>query len=228
MPSNQLLEPYYRYQTLKLIKPNWTVWQKTVNVFEAYLSFFSQRWDILKLQLFKQFTYQVKFQGKNHLTKYLANGAIFVTVHSSTYPLIGKILNDHYPKIKLTVPFYFHRWFSIFPLFKSVFAKLNITIVPLGGAMKFIGPALEQGESVCLFLDAELPIKHLENVKMFGKIIPISSGPAYLATRYQKPIIPIYLIKKSAVITVKVLQPILIVKGSNKASLSMAVGKSDH
>jgi|GEM_PF-3592275 len=226
MPSSQFLEPYYRYQTLLLIKPKWRWYQKVWNTILAYTSFFHQRLDILGFLVTGIFLYQTKLVGKNYLDQYLAKGVIFVSIHSSSYPLAGKILADYYPQLKITAPFYFHRQFSIFPVFKKFFAKLGIQIVPLGGAMKRIGPALEMNQSVCLFLDAELPIKHTQMVAMYGKLVPISSGPAFLAQKYRKPIIPVYLAREAGKVVVHLLKPILVSETDSVQLITQKVATS--
>jgi lauroyl/myristoyl acyltransferase len=45
-------------------------------------------------------------------------------------------------------------------------------------------------------------------VKLFDQLIPISSGPVWLAQTYQRPIVPIYVFKQKKRIFIKVLKPI--------------------
>jgi hypothetical protein len=82
MSSTQFLEPYYRYQSLRIIRPDWNWIQKAHNTFQAYTSFFHQRLDTLLFLAFGYFPFKPEILGKKYLAKYLAKGVIFISIHS--------------------------------------------------------------------------------------------------------------------------------------------------
>jgi lauroyl/myristoyl acyltransferase len=155
--------------------------------------------------------------GKEQLDKFLnKNGVIFISVHSGSYPLAGKIFYDNYPNHKIIIPFYKFNKYSIYETYKKLFKKININIIQLGGAMKEIDPVLKKGGSVCLFLDAALPVKNRVTANIFNNRVPFSTGALWLSKKYFKPIIPIYVHDNLGGIVLNVLPEIKTTKKSDR------------
>lgn len=199
---------YYRYKSAGVVRPNWSRWQRLINTFRGLGSFVVHRPASIGLLLFNHFPYHTHIRGKKILDTAIRQGAVFFSVHSGPYPLAGRVLKERYPKLNLVAPFFYNKKLSIFPIFQTYFKRLGIQVVALGGAMKHIKPVLEKGGSACLFIDAHLPVKRKVAVAMFGKKIPISTGPLWLARTFRKPLIPIYITHHLGCITVHALPPI--------------------
>lgn len=199
---------YYRYKSVRVVKPSWSRWQCFVNTCMGLGSFVVHRPASLGLLLFNYFPYRTHIKGKKILDKAIKKGAVFFSVHSGPYPLAGRVLQQRYPHLNLIAPFFYNKKLSIFPIFQKYFKRLGIQVVALGGAMKHIRPVLESGGSACLFIDAHLPVKRKIAVPMFGKKIPVSTGPLWLARTFRKPLIPIYITHQNGCITAHVLSPI--------------------
>lgn len=215
-----------RFRNITVVMPNWSFWQKLENTLLSYFCFFQHRFDTLLFLLFNYYPYKTYIFNKKNLDKFLSSkGVVFISIHSGPYPLAGKIFSDNYPKHKLIVPFYWKDTLSIYPFFRKMFPKIGIQIIKLAGAMKEIDPILSLGGSTCLFLDAVLPVKHFMSVNIFNKKVPISTGPLYLAKRYNMPIIPIYTVQKKKTVILKVLNPIKYKNKSDKESMGL-IGKT--
>jgi len=200
-----------RFKNISAIYPKISFINKIYFVLAGRINFFLSRFKTLLYLFFGFFPYQIKIHGKKILDKYLGkNGVIFISVHSGSYPLAGKIFYDNYPNHKIITPFYKFNKYSIYEIYKKLFKRININIVQLGGAMKEIDPVLTNGGSVCLFLDAALPVKNRVVVKVFNNPVPFSTGALWLSKKYLKPIIPIYVQDKGQAIVLNVLPEIKI------------------
>ncbi len=199
---------YFRYKSTGVVKPNWSRWQRVINTIRGLGSFVVHRPASLALLLFNYFPYRTQIKGKKLLDSAIKQGAVFFSVHSGPYPLAGKVLQQRYPRLNLIAPFFYNKKLSIFPIFQKYFKRLGIQVVALGGAMRHIRPVLENGGSACLFIDAHLPVKRKIAVSMFGKKIPISTGPLWLARTFHKPLVPIYVTHHQGCITAHVLPAI--------------------
>lgn len=193
---------------LNVVRPELSRTRKYNYCYSSFLSFFQHRLDTFRLLFRGNFNYEVSIQGKEILDEiYKQSGAIFITVHSGPYPLIGKIFYDQYSDRKLAVPFN-HGRITLFHFLKRRFSPLGIELVALGGAMKIIEPVLSSGGSAMLFLDSALPVKHVEKVTIFGKKRVLTTGPLWLAKKYNLPIVPICTRKDKNTIRVNVFKPI--------------------
>ena len=199
---------YYRYKSAGIVRPTWSRWKKLVNTVRGLSSFVAHRPASLGLLLFNYFPYRTHIEGKKVLDHAIKQGAVFFSVHSGPYPLAGRVLQERYPRLNLIAPFFYSKKLSIFPIFQAFFKRLGIQVVALGGAMQYIRPVMESGGSACLFIDAHLPVKRKVAVPMFGKKIPISTGPLWLARTFHKPLVPIYVTHHKGCITAHVLSPI--------------------
>ncbi|PJC42445.1 MAG: hypothetical protein CO040_04285 [Candidatus Pacebacteria bacterium CG_4_9_14_0_2_um_filter_36_8] len=186
--------PIKYYQNLDVIKPHWHPFKKVVFSLRSMLSMIFQSLVVFQLLFFNFFPFKVKIHNKKILDKAIKHGAVFLTVHSGPYPLMGRIIHDFYPNKKIVVTFYHRNKISVFPIFKKFFERLGVTVVALGGAMKTIGPILKSGGSMTLLLDARLPVpKHrTEKVRLFDKERNLSTGPYYLSTNHNLNVVPIY------------------------------------
>lgn len=207
-----------RFKNISLIYPEMSFTKKVYFVIIGRLNFFISRLKTLLYLFFGFFPYKIKINGKEILNKSINNGAIFISVHSGSYPLAGKIFHDNYPGHKIITPFYKFNKYSVYGIYKKLFKKININIVQLGGAMKEIDPILANRGSICLFLDAALPVKNRVIVKIFNNFVPLSTGALWLSKKYLKPIIPIYIEDKGAEIVLNVL-PEIKITGKNDDSV---------
>ena len=96
----------------------------------------------------------------------------------------------------------------MFKYFKKNLALYGVELVELGGAMQNIDPILSQGGTTILFLDADLPANHVEEVNLFGRKKLLTTGPLWLAKKYKLPIVPICVRKDKGSVHVKVFEPI--------------------
>ena len=135
---------------------------------------------------------------------YKKSGAVFITIHSNTYTLLGKIFSDHFRQRKLVVPYKA----KVFRFLSKKLKKEGVIVTPLGGAMSAIQPALSNGGSVLLYLDTNLPVKHKAKVTLFGRNVELTTGPLWLAKKYNLPIVPLYIGREGKKMTVDVFQPI--------------------
>jgi len=202
-----LPSPFRYYQNLTIVKPHWSVLKKTIFAINSILSMIFQRIVTMAYLLFGIFPFKVKVNNQEILDKAVKNGAVFLGVHSGSYPLLGKVIHDLYPEKEVVVTFYHKNKVSFFPIFKKLFKKLGFTIVALGGAMKTIDPILKAGGSMTLFLDARLPVPEdrTVKVKMFGIDRQLSTGPYFLANKYDLEVVPIYVKRTGLTLNVMVL-----------------------
>ncbi|MEK7495579.1 MAG: hypothetical protein AAB603_03215 [Patescibacteria group bacterium] len=204
-----------RFKNISLAYPKMSFTKKMYFVIVGRINFFISRLKTLLFLFFGFFPYKTRVYGKETLDECMRkNGAIFISVHSGSYPMAGKIFHDNYPDHKIITPFYKFNKYSIYETYKKLFKRININIVQLGGAMKEIDPVLTNGGSVCLFLDAALPVKNSVVVKIFKNPIPLSTGALWLSKKYSKPIIPIYVQDKKQEIILNVL-PEIKISGKN-------------
>ena len=200
-----------RFKNISLIFPKISFIRKVYFVLIGRINFFVSRLKTLLYLFFGFFPYKTRINGKKILDECMRkNGAIFISIHSGSYPLAGKIFHDNYLGHKIITPFYKFNKYSIYEIYKKLFKKININIVQLGGAMKEIDPVLTNGGSVCLFLDAALPVKNSVIAKLFNNPVPLSTGALWLSRKYLKPIIPIYIQDKRQEIILNVLPEIKI------------------
>lgn len=200
-----------RFINISLAYPRMLFTKKVYFVIVGRMNFFVSRLKTLLYLFFGFFPYKTKVNGKTILDKCMKkNSAIFISVHSGSYPLAGKILQDNYPNHRMIIPFYKFNKYSIYEIYKKLFKKININIVQLGGAMKEVDPALKNRGSICLFLDAALPVKNSVVVKMFDNPVPLSTGALWLSKKYSKPIIPIYVEDRGREIVLNILPEIKI------------------
>ncbi|EKE14213.1 MAG: hypothetical protein ACD_12C00630G0002 [uncultured bacterium] len=205
-----------RFKNISVIYPGMSFIKIMYFVIVGRINFFVSRLKTLLYLFFGFFPYKTKINGKRILDEFMSkNGAVFISVHSGSYPLAGKIFYDNYPGHKIITPFYKFNKYSAYGIYKKLFKKININIVQLGGAMKEIQPVLTSGGSVCLFLDAVLPVKNWVKVKIFNKDISLSTGPLWLSKKFSKPVIPIYVQDKGHEIILNVLPEIKIVGKNN-------------
>ena len=202
-----LPSPVRYYQNLTVIKPNWPVYKRALFAVRSVLSMIFQRIVTFLYLFFGVFPFKVKIHNQEILAKAIKNGAVFLGVHSGSYPLLGKVVHDLYPDKEVVVTFYHKNKISVFPIFQKFFKKLGFTIVALGGAMATIDPILKRGGSMTLFLDARLPVpeKRTQRVKMFGIDRQLSTGPYFLATTYNLQVVPIYVKRTGLTLEVMVL-----------------------
>jgi lauroyl/myristoyl acyltransferase len=202
-----LPSPIRYYQNLSVVKPDWPVFKKVVFAVRSILSMIFQRIVTMAYLLFGIFPFQVKIHNQEVLDKAVKNGAVFLGVHSGSYPILGKVIHDLYPGKEVVVTFYHKNKISFFPIFKKLFKKLGFTIVALGGAMKTIDPILKAGGSMTLFLDARLPVPEdrTVKVKMFGIDRQLSTGPYFLANKYDLAVVPIYVKRSGLTLNVMIL-----------------------
>lgn len=205
-----LPSPISYYKNLDIIKPKWSFLKKVFFSIRSLLSMIFQRIMVLLLLFFNIFIFKVKIYGKETLDKAMSDGAVFLGVHSGPYPVVGRVFHDLYPDKEVISTFYHKNKISIFPIYKKFFKKLGFTIVALGGAMKQIDPILKGGGSMTLFLDARLPVpeKRTQKVKMFGIDRQLSTGPYYLANKYDLRVVPIYVKREGLTLNIHVLQEI--------------------
>lgn len=215
-----------RFKNISLAYPKMSFAKKIYFVIFGRTNFFVSRLKTLLFLFFGFFPYKTRINGKEALDKYInKSGAIFISVHSGSYPLAGKIFHDNYPSHKIITPFYKFNKYSAYEIYKKLFKRININIVQLGGAMKEIDPVLANGGSVCLFLDAALPVKNRVNVKIFNNPVPFPTGALWLSKKYSKPIIPIYVEDKGQEIVLNVLPEIKIV-GKNDSLVMKEIALS--
>lgn len=215
-----------RFKNISLAYPKMSFAKKIYFVIFGRANFFISRLKTLLYLFFGFFPYQTRINGKETLDECMKkNGAIFISVHSGSYPLAGKIFHDNYPSHKIITPFYKFNKYSAYEIYKKLFKRININIVQLGGAMKEIDPVLANGGSVCLFLDAALPVKNRVNVKIFNNPVPFPTGALWLSKKYSKPIIPIYVQDKGREIILNVLPEIKIV-GKNDSLVMKEIALS--
>jgi len=196
------------YESLAIIHPELLWYQKTVLTVRACLSMVFQRFVAMGLILFDFFPFKVKFDNKKLLDQAIKEGAVFVTVHSGPYPVLGKVISRYYADKQLAVTFYHVNKISFFPIFRHFFKRLGVSIIPLGGAMKEADPILSNGGSMVLFLDAKLPINRTETVSLFGKERQLSTGPYFLAKRYGLKVVPVYVRRQGLTLHVQALPEI--------------------
>lgn len=182
---------YYSYKNHRIINPDWRRVKSAYYTYLSVKSFLKQRYDSFLLLKFGKFKYKSNIVNKKYLDEALKKGGVvFVSIHADSYPLAGKVYGEFYKTRKIIVPFYHHNKVSVFKYFKKKFAPHGIDIVRLGGAMKEVGPILSDGGSIVLFLDAEIPVNRSVKVNMFGKEMDLSTGPHFLAEKYNLTIIP--------------------------------------
>lgn len=198
----------HHYDSLTIINPELLWYEKTWLTIRSWLSIIFQRIVVMALLIFNVFPFKVKIHGKKTLDKALARGAVFLPVHSGPYPLLGRLLDRYYPGKKIAVTFYYAKKLSFFKIFRRFFRRMGVTVIALGGAMKEIQPILDAGGSMVLFLDAKLPINRTEKVKLFNKNMQLSTGPYYLAKRYDLMVVPIYVKRRGLTLDVRVLPAI--------------------
>lgn len=68
----------------------------------------------------------------------------------------------------------------------------KVKIVKLGGSMPKVEKTLKTGGVVLLAVDAVLPIKYKQTVDFFGRKFDLSTGPAWLAEKFDVPLITAY------------------------------------
>jgi len=189
---------YYCYKNFRVVKPHWSKFRVSYYCILSFYAFAKQRFDSILFLTSGKVRHKTGVINKEIVEEiYKKKGAIFISIHAGSYPVLGKIYNDHFSDRKLIVPFYNHNRLSIFDFFRNRFKKYGIEVVSLGGSMKDIRPVLLRGGSVVLFLDAELPVRHTEKVTMFNKRIELSTGALWLARKYDLAIIPVVINKKN-------------------------------
>ncbi len=209
-----------RFKNISLIYPKMSFVKKMYLVIVGRINFFVSRLKTLLYLFFGFFPYKTKINGKKILDRSMKkNGAVFISIHSGSYPLAGKIFHDNYSGHKIITPFYKFNKYSIYEIYKKLFKKININLVQLGGAMKEIDPVLTNGGSVCLFLDAALPVKNRVIAQIFDNPVPFSTGALWLSKKYLKPIIPIFVEDKGREIILNVLPEIKIVGKNNDVTM---------
>lgn len=198
------------FRILDIVRPNWPAIRKSYYCYLSLVSFFQHRFDTFKLLITGSFDYDVSFDGKEILDEVFSKtGAIFISIHSGPYTLAVKTFHDNFSsKRKIAVPFKHNYRVSVFKYFKKKLAPYGVELVALGGAMQKIDPILSQGGSTILFLDADLPANHVEEVNLFGRKKLLTTGPLWLARKYRLPIVPICVRKDKDSVHVKVFEPI--------------------
>jgi lauroyl/myristoyl acyltransferase len=214
---------YYSYKNHRIINPDWRRVKTAYYTYLSLKSFVKQRYDSFLLLKFGKFKYKSNIVNKKYLDKALKKGGVvFVSIHADSYPLAGKIYGDFYKTKKIIVPFYHHNKVSVFNYFKKKFAPHGIDVVRLGGAMKEVGPILSKGGSIVLFLDVEIPVNRSVKVKMFGKVMNLSTGPHYLAEKYGLTIIPFCVDRKGINMNLRLFKPIAH-KGKSKEEVTQEI-----
>jgi lauroyl/myristoyl acyltransferase len=184
----------YRYWTMRYVRPEWSRIHRAAHLGGALFKFARYRVETFLFLIFGYMPYRVKWFGKDELDLAIAHGgAVLMTVHSGPYPLAGRFFRDAYPETPLVAPFFWRSKLSSFTLFRRLFKRLDITVVALGGAMKEIGPALEHGGVVLTCMDAALPVKRTQPVRMFDRQgVRLTTGPLWLSRKYRISVIPMY------------------------------------
>jgi len=159
----------------------------------SFLCFAAHRWYSLLLGVFNAFPFRVVIHGEKSLLADIRKGSVFISIHSGPYPLAVKAIEKVLaPGQEMVVPFYVASAKLFFRVFERWFVRFRVRVVPLGGAMTEIHKALSTNGSACLFLDANLPVKRVHMASMFHRLVPLSTGPVYLARVYNKSIVPLY------------------------------------
>ena len=198
----------HHYDSLAIILPKAQWHRRAWLTVRSWLSVLFQRMGVLTLLLFDYFPFTVSLANKKALDDAIKQGAVLLTVHSGSYPLLGKVFGRFYPRKQLAVTFYHARKISFFPLFRKLFKRMGVTVIALGGAMKEIEPILKSGGSMVLFLDAKLPITRTEKVWLFGKERHLSTGPYWLAKKYGLTVLPLYVKRKGLTLSIQTLPAI--------------------
>jgi len=199
------------YKNYRLIDPKRPTHKVLLLCILSFATFFRQRIEYFYLFKTNKCYFKFHMEGSEIIEEiYKKTGAIFITIHSGSYPMIFKILGEKFSTRNIVVPFNYHRKVSVFNLFKKHFIIWGIEIVRLGDAMPKIDQILSGGGSAILFIDTEIPIndKYKQKVKMFATSVNMTTGPVYLAKKYSLPIVPICVIHNKRKLTLKVFAPV--------------------
>jgi lauroyl/myristoyl acyltransferase len=196
---------YHSYKSFRVVKPNWSRWKTFYYCYLTLKTLIRERRDSLLFLFAGKVRYSTRVTGKKIIKDtYKKGGAVLISTHTSSYPLLAKLHHDYFEAKTLVVP---HKA-KVFGHLKRKFASLGVKVVPLGGVMKVADRILSSRGSILLYLDAEIPTNHTQMVNMFGRKIELSTSPLWLARKYKIPIIPVYVKRKENVLSLVVHEPI--------------------
>lgn len=181
------------FQHYSIVKPSSSIVSRLVYTVRSVWHFNNQRWYSFLLGVFGYYPFRIVIHNKSSLVRDIKNGEVFISIHSGPYPLavkaLGSLLSDHQ---EIIVPFFVASTRYFYEVSRRWFLKYRVRIVGLGGAMSAVDDVMNRKGSICLFLDAKLPVTYIQHVSMFGKMVPMSTGPIFLAKKYHKRIVPLY------------------------------------
>ena len=184
---------YHLYKNYRVVKPGWPRRKTAYYCLLTIKTLARERRDSIYFLLTGRSFYKTKIVNKGILDNiYNKGGAVIISTHSSSYPLLAMIHGKFYKDKKLAIP---HKA-RFFGHLKRKFSSMGIEVVRLGGAMKEIDKVLKNKGSVLLYIDTEMPEKYSQEVDMFGKSIHLSTSPLWISKKYGIPIVPMFVKKE--------------------------------
>ncbi|MGM0623805.1 MAG: lysophospholipid acyltransferase family protein [Campylobacterota bacterium] len=138
---------------------------------------------------------QLHFQNKERVLALLEQNKpiVFITAHYGNVDLLGYIMGNFVTKNFVQV----QRKLDNDPKLTEHMTKLRqgygYEIVERKGALRHLVKALKKGDSVSLIVDQHVNPKVGSKIEFLGKEAYQSNAPAYLARKFDAPIMPVFL-----------------------------------